>query len=235
MTSYSSLFRTTHGRALIVLVTLVLASAAREAMGDTFELTVSNVLPSETSPAYATVTLVQKSTNVVEFTITPNQSPLYKTMGATFGVTSFTFDSSLALSPGDFTFVSPSVGCNKVQNPPIVPFGKFNWLVTSTRGANPLVFDVTHTGAVPSSFEVPNANHAEFSTLIVGFTTSTPGVTSQWVSDPGAVTLAPPVLIASVKAEVIVAILGTSALAIVGTAIWFARRTRQKSSVAPAS
>ncbi len=150
----------------------------------------SNVLPSETSPSYATVTLTQKTTNVVEFTVTPNKSPLYITTGATFGVSEFTFDTSLALEPGDFTFVSPSTGCNKVQNPPLVPFGKFNWLVTSSRGANPLVFDVTHTGAVPSSFEVANTNHAEFSVLIGGFTTSTPGVTSQWVSDLGAVTLA---------------------------------------------
>jgi hypothetical protein len=171
-------------RALILLATLALASAGREARAT--DLTTSNLLPTETSPPYATVTLTQKATNVVEFTVTATTN-WYSSEGPNFGITNFTFDSDLTLSPGDITFVSPSVGWSKVQNPPANPFGSFNWGVTSTRGTTTLVFDVTHAGATPSDFSIYNLKHAMFAANIVNFTVQGSSVTSHWVTNGGAV------------------------------------------------
>ena len=151
------------------------------------QLTKSNVLPQSTSPSYATVSLTQKATNVVEFTVTANHSANYKSTGANFGITKFSFDTKLALSPGDFTFITPSSGCNKTQNPPLAAFGQFDWMVTTSSGAPTLVFEVTHSGATLSSFEVPNPNKAMYAAFIGGFTVTNSTITSQWVSEAVAV------------------------------------------------
>ena len=69
--------------------------------------------PPTTSLGYATVTLTQvgNGPGVVAFQVTPNPSSNYATTLSTFGVTSFTFNTSLAITTSSFTWVSPAGGC----------------------------------------------------------------------------------------------------------------------------
>jgi hypothetical protein len=206
-------------RVLALLGTLALVSAGREARAT--DLTVSNDLPTTTppNPPYATVDVIQKSTNVVEITVTPTTN-YYSSTGANFGVTNFTFDTNLTLAATDITVVTPSAGWSKVQNPSANFFGTFNWLLTSTRGAKKLVFDVNHTGATPSNFMIANSQGEMFAANIVDFTVNGSSVTSQWVSN--AVTPHP-----LVKAGLSAA----AVLAVVGAGAWFF--VRQKKAKTP--
>jgi hypothetical protein len=233
MANHSSHSRTLARRALIFVGTLVLASAGRESIGD--ELANSNVLGTFTGPTWATVTVVQVGTGpgVVKFTVTPNNNTgvYVQPLGANFGVTKFTFNTSsgFTIVAGDIAISSPSAGCNKVQNPSGDPFGSFNWEITSKIGANPLIFTVTQTGATPSSFEYPNANKAMFSAEIGGFTVKESTVTSQWVSESGTVYTA--VRAPIVAAEILLVIAGLVAILLV-LGIVFVKR---KKGAAPAS
>jgi hypothetical protein len=189
MTIHSSHSRTLACRALIFVGTLVLASAGRESIGD--ELTNSNVLGTSTGPSWATVTVVQDGTGVVKFTVTPNNNTgvYVQPLGANFGVTKFTFNtsSSFTIVASDIAISQPSAGCTTVKNPSGDPFGSFNWEITSRIGANPLIFTVTQTGAMPSFFQSANTNKAMYSAEIGGFTVKGSNVTSQWVSESGTV------------------------------------------------
>ncbi len=195
MTNHPSRFRTHPWRALIFVGTLVLASAGRESTGDTVNLTVSNVLGNATTTPYVTVVLTQKSTNVVEFSVTPNVCPQYSGTGKNFGIAGFGFNTQLNLTPTDIAFNPPSSGLDwKLVNPgTCVEFGTFIWVLssTSTRALNPLVFDVTFSAAVPGNFERKNALGREFAANVVNFTTSS-GVSSQWVTNATTAVILPP-------------------------------------------
>jgi hypothetical protein len=168
-------------RVLIVLGTLFLASAGRESRGT--GLTDSNLLAKQTAPPYATVTVTQQATDVVEFTVVAGTD--YYMPSGNFGITSFTFNTDFPMVPSDFTFtfVTPSAGCNPTPNPPANPFGSFNWRVTSAMGAPTLTFRVRHTGATPAHFMIKNMNQRTFAANISNFTKPGSTVTSHWVSD----------------------------------------------------
>ncbi len=149
-------------------------------MGDTVQLSVSNVMPSGNN--YVTITLVQKSAGVVEITVTPNPSPLYK-LTPHLGVAGFGFNTQLNLSATNIAFVPASSGLDwrlqKSQG--CANFGTFTWVLSGStaRALNPLVIDITYPNAVPANFEVNNPIGYEFAANVVGFTTAT-GPTSQW-------------------------------------------------------
>jgi hypothetical protein len=184
MTSNPSLFRARARRAFILAGTLVLASAGRESMGDTVQLSVSNVMPSGNN--YVTVALVQKPAGVVEITVTPNPSSLYKTTPH-LGIAGFGFNTQLNLSASNIAFVPASSGLDwKLQkSQSCANFGTFTWVLSGSaaRSLNPLVIDITYTSAVPADFEVNNPVGYQFAADVVGFTTAT-GPTSQWVANP---------------------------------------------------
>lgn len=175
-------------RALIVLGIFVHAGPGSFGGSIPFYIDTSNVLSAPpTGRHYASVTLTQIATNTVEFTISAD-STVYKSTGANFGVASFAFNSTISLVSSDIKFKTPTTGWKSTQNGTGDGFGNFSWVVSSTlaRGSNPLVFDITHTGAVVSDFENLNIHNALFAAQIVNFTSST-GVTSQWAANKGGV------------------------------------------------
>jgi hypothetical protein len=190
MVRHLSFRRTAACRALMILGTFFLASAGRESNGQTqtVPLTVSNMLPAETTPPYATVTLTQTVPNTVELTVTPTTN-WYQSEGANFGVGGFAFNTDLTLQGTDIKFNPPSSGFrwSFAQNKAADGFGTFNWVLSSSAGrpVNPLVIDVTHTGATPAHFMFFNTQNAEFTANIVNFTVAQPGVTSHWVVNSG--------------------------------------------------
>src|SRR5262245_39026825 len=89
-------------RRLIVMGTVALTLLASKPCWavDTVDLIVSNLLPLETSPPYATVTLTQLASNKVELRVTPT-TVWYSSTNTNFGIAGFAFNCRVALNPGD--------------------------------------------------------------------------------------------------------------------------------------
>jgi hypothetical protein len=208
----------------LALATVGLALVGGESSGQTtVNLTVSNKIP--LVKVYGVVTLTQVAgTNTVTFTVTADPT-VYNppATAANFGISSFGFESSVALAPdgSDITFDPSNPWTVKQMNGSEPGFSTFDWVVQgNTQGTlttKTLIFSVTHNGINPMTFAGKvNGQNADFAARIINFPKQF-GVTSHSVANTGAHVAA---------SQIILMVLGAGAVLLLALLIYLWKRRK---------